>query len=310
MKQSVAVAMITHCAVNHLPHSLPFYLNSPMRPRVIVVNSSSEDGTVELAQKMGAETFIVPRSEFNHGATRELIRKHLGTDIVVMVTPDAYPLHNQLVETLVAPIIDGNAAVSYARQIPHDGAEVLESFPRHFNYPMKSEIRSLNDLKQYGVYTFFCSNTCAAYSNKALDTVGGFCPTLFGEDTMAVAKLLHQDYRIAYESKAVVKHSHKYNLKQEFCRHFDIGLVRKKQLKLLDVAGNDSARGMMFSKSLLAHLYTEAPWLIPYACLHLGAKWSGYQIGRCCVGAPIWLKRFFSSQDFYWNSIYAKDVSL
>ncbi len=304
---SIGIAFITHQAKYHLKQCLPPFLNSPLKPRVLVVNSSSQDGTVELAKELGAEILIVPRSHFNHGATREQARKHLHTDIVVMATPDAYALDTQVLERLIDPLLKQQASVSYARQIPHDGADIFEAFPREFNYPIQEEMRSIADLEHKGVYTFFCSDTCAAYWNGALDEVDGFKPVLFGEDTVVVAKLLKKGHKIAYAANAIVKHSHRYSLKQEFHRHFDIGLARRSYADLLQGAGKDSQRGKQFAKQLLKHLVKEHPHLIPYALLQIGVKLAGYKIGRFSTHAPLWFKRMLSSQDFYWNSIYAAE---
>jgi GT2 family glycosyltransferase len=299
---SIGVIFITHTAKKHLIHCLPPFIHSPLKPRVLVVNSSSHDGTVELAQSLGAETLLIPRPQFNHGATREMARRYLNSDIVVMLTPDAYPLDSQLLERLVQPLLKGTASIAYARQIPHDGADFFEAFPRHFNYPEKSELRRYADIPLYGVYTFFCSNTCAAYRNAALDEIGGFEPLLFGEDTIAVAKLLQKGHAIAYVADAIVKHSHRYTLKQEFKRHFDIGLARAQQKTLLKLAGKDSKRGVQFSKQMLRHLACHQPHLLPYGCLQIALKWFGYKIGQASLNAPLWLKKSFSSQDFYWVS--------
>ncbi|HEY4831864.1 MAG TPA: glycosyltransferase family 2 protein, partial [Waddliaceae bacterium] len=61
------MAIITHNAKHHLPCCLPPLLQSSLKPRVLVVNSSSNDGTVEQAQSLGAETLVIPRADFNHG---------------------------------------------------------------------------------------------------------------------------------------------------------------------------------------------------------------------------------------------------
>ena len=76
---------------------------------MLVVNSSSRDGTVELAQEMGAETLVVARRDFNHGTTRELARKVLGTDIAVMITPDAIASGPEMLSALVRPLIMDSA---------------------------------------------------------------------------------------------------------------------------------------------------------------------------------------------------------
>lgn len=297
---SVGVAVITHKARHHLPKCLPPFLNSPLKPKVLVVNSSSNDGTVELAEKLGAETLTLPRREFNHGTTRERARKALNTEIVVMITPDAYAIDAAVLEKLIEPIRKGVASVAYARQIAHDGADLFESFPREFNYPAASHIRSLADAKSYGAYTYFCSDACAAYSNKALESIGGFSPVLIGEDTVAVAKLLNSGHSIAYVAEAVVKHSHTYSLKQEFQRSFDTGLARKSFEDLINKGGQDTARGKAFVTAFLKKLFREKPSLIPYMLFQSAAKFAGYKIGRASLNAPKSWKRFFSAQDFYW----------
>lgn len=297
---TLGVAVITHRAKHHLPFCLPPLLQSPLKPRVLVVNSSSHDGTVELALELGVETLVIPRAEFNHGTTREKARKHLNTDIVIMVTPDAYAVSNELVEKLVAPIVQGKSSVSYARQLPHDGAGFFEAFSREFNYPNTSHIRSLADVKQYGVYTYFCSDSCAAYLNAALDEIGGFPAVLTGEDTVCAAKLLTKGHSIAYVAEAMVKHSHGYSLKQEFRRHFDTGLARKDYQHLLVGCGRDEKRGKEYAVALTKRLMKEKPHLLPYASLQTLVKFVGYRLGRASVNAPHWWKKALSSQDFYW----------
>lgn len=299
---SIGVVVITHNARHHLQHCLPHYLNSPLKPRVLVVNSSSKDGTVEEARKMGAETLIVPRAEFNHGTTRELGRKHLNTDIVVMVTPDAYALDEFQLEKLVQPIIEGKASVAYARQIPHVGARYFESFHREFNYPCAGHVRGIEDMDKYGIYTFFCSDSCAAYKNSALDEIGGFAPVLIGEDTVAVAKLLRKGHKVAYAAEAVVRHSHDYSLRQEFQRHFDTGLARKSYGNLLDTGVHkDMDRAKLYLKTLFKRVLKEKPILFPYAFLQTFTKWFGYHFGRVSYNAPVKFKKIFSGQDFYWK---------
>lgn len=297
---SIGVLIPTYQAARHLDKCLPPLLESSLRPRVLVIDSSSTDETAALARQHGAEVVVIPKAEFNHGKTREKGRHLLGTDIVVMVTQDAYAKPGML-EELVKPLVEGQAALSYARQLPHTGAGFFEAFPRRFNYPAVSQLRSLEDLDRYGVYTFFCSNSCAAYVNTALNEVGGFPDVLFGEDTVVTAKLLQRGHRIAYVAEAEVQHSHAYTLKQEFRRHFDIGLARKSYHEHIKAAGSDNKRGGAYVKAMLESLCMDAPFMIPYALLQTGAKFAGYRLGKASERAPLWVKRAFSSQPSYWK---------
>ena len=229
-------------------------------------------------------------------------RKILNTDIVVMMTPDAYAQSDNLIENLTHPLRNGMASVSYARQIPHKGADFFETFPREFNYPRKSHIRSIKDIKKYGVYSFFCSDSCAAYLNSALEEIGGFPSILTAEDTYVVAKLLKRGHNIAYTADAVVRHSHRYNLKQEFTRHFDTGLMRKQYKDILNFGETDSKRGKQYVKEMIKKIICSDLKMLPYASLHTLAKWFGYKLGTWSINAPIWLRRYFSAQDYYWVS--------
>jgi len=284
-------------------------LCSPLNPRILIVDSSSTDSTVATAQSLGAETIVIPRKDFNHGATREYARKILNTDIIVMLTPDVIAIDEHVLEKLVQPILDNLAVVSYARQIPHDEAGIFEAYPRKFNYPLESHLRSIQDLDKYGVYTFFCSDSCAAYLNRALDEIGGFETILFGEDTVATAKLLYKNYSVAYVAEAVVKHSHKYSLCQEFCRHFDIGFMRYQYKELIHAKTTDSSRGKEYVRQLFKQLVAESPYLIPYACLQSLVKWAGYRLGQRSINAPIWFKKRMSSQPYFWTSDHYKYTS-
>ena len=275
----IGIAIPTYRAEKFLVRLLPLLQASSLDAKLLVVDSSSDDDTVKIAQQFGAETIVIPKKSFNHGATREMARQALKTDIVVMLTQDVIPCKPDLLQKLIAPIVAGEAAVSYARQIPHDGAGWLEAFPRTFNYPSQSELRSVADVEKLGAYTFFCSDSCAAWSNEALNEIGGFETTVSLEDTIAVAKLLHQGYKIAYRADAVVKHSHGYTLKQEFDRYFIIGYVRRRYRELLNVGGGDEGRGALFVGGMFKRLTKEKPLLIPYAIVSSAVKLFGYRAG-------------------------------
>lgn len=303
---TVGIAIFTLNSAHHLLNCITPLRNSPLKPKILIVDSSSTDGTVETAARLGVETHVIPKEEFNHGTTREKARRLLNTDIVVMLTPDAYAIDPDVLGILIKPIIEKKASVAYARQIPHEGADFLEAFPRHFNYPAQSHIRGIENLEEHGVYTFFCSDSCAAYSNKALDEIGSFQPVLLGEDTVAAAQLLRKGHKIAYVAEAIVRHSHRYTLWQEFCRYFDTGLARQEYRDIFEGAGSDGKRGRAYVAEMLKFLIKQKPFLIPYAIMHCAVKWLGYKIGKSSLSAPTYFKKALSSQKSYWNSLEFK----
>jgi rhamnosyltransferase len=301
----VGVVVVTHRAREHLRHCLPPLLRSPLRPRVLVVNSSSGDGTVEEARRLGAEVMVVPRREFNHGLTRERARAALGAPVVAMLTPDAYPTGDDFLERLVAPVREGVAAVSYGRQLARPGAGLIERFGREFNYPDWAHVRGIEDWPRHGSYTHFCSNACAAWSSAALDRIGGFRATLVSEETIAAAELLRRGERIAYAADAVVFHSHAHGLADEFGRHFDIGYARRRFAGLLRAPERDELRGRRFARALIDRARRERPAALPLVLAHLAAKWLGYKAGLAGPSLPLFVARQLSGQDYFWDSAVA-----
>lgn len=303
---TVGIAILTLNALGDLPRLLPLVMSEPTPKRVVIFDSSSIDGTIGWVEaQTGLELERIRREDFNHGATREYARKFLGTDIVVFLTQDVLPEPGWL-ESLVSPILRGDVVVAYARQLPHVGADIFESFPRVFNYPTGSQRRTLADVGKYGVYTFFCSDSCSAYLNQALDEIGGFEPTLTNEDYFAVARLLQAGGAISYVAEAEVKHSHRYALREEFNRYFDTGYVRAENPWVTEIVGQAEARGSAMVSRFLSVLLLTAPWLIPYAILQIGAKWLGYRMGFMGHRCPRrWCWRF-SSQKYYWSSKYCR----
>ena len=263
----IGIAVLTFNAKKDLPFCLPPLL----KYKVLVVDSSSTDGTAELAKEMGAEVVSIPKKSFHHGLTREFARQLLETDIVVMVTQDAYA-QDEAVEKLVKPLLEGQASLAYARQLPKS-QDPFEAFPRRFNYPGESHIRSLKDAKKFGSFLFFFSNSFGAYLNSALEGIGGFPKVPFGEDTHACAKLLKKGHRVAYVAESLVYHSHNYSAAREFKRHFEIGLTRGDLLS----HGKDEIRGKAYALSFLHSLNYR---LLPKGVIHLFAKYAGYKIGR------------------------------
>jgi rhamnosyltransferase len=296
------VAIITYNAASILKRCLLPLIDSPVRPKILVVNSSSRDGTVELAGQMGVDTLVVPRNEFNHGLTRELARKRLQTDIVVMLTPDAWLESDRSLEMLVQPIRCGRAAVAYARQLPRSAAGPIERFNREFNYPARGAIRSMDDWSIYGSDVHFCSNACAAWSNAALDSIGGFPATIVSEETVAAASLLRRGHRIAYVAEARVFHSHPPSLWRDFKRQFDTGYTRALFFELLLGGERDEVRGLRYSRNLLRTIMRQRALLLPAALGHLASSYLGYRLGLFGPKMPIFLSRLLSSQDFFWRS--------
>ncbi len=272
------------------------------KDKILIVDSSSSDQTIDIVKSYGIKYHIIDKKVFNHGLTREKARKILNTDIVVFMTQDAIPANDDLIPKLIQPILEGKAHYSYARQIPHKGAGFFEAFPRYYNYPEESQIRSKDDINKYGVYAFFSSDSCSAYLNSALDSIGGFGDVLTSEDYIASAKLIESGYKIAYVAEAIVFHSHNYSLIEEFKRYFDTAYIRAQNPWIQELVGHAEKRGLDFFKCMLKEIIPWKIHLLPYAIISTFVKLLGYRLGFLLYGKNKNIVKYFSSQRYYWEN--------
>lgn len=292
----VGIVILTLNGASYMPALIQALKKTTIPAKILVIDSSSKDNTKEICEEAGITVHTIPKSSFNHGLTRELGRKLIGTEIVVFMTQDALPAHPEWLENLIRPL--NKSALSYSRQLPHKGAGFFEAFHREYNYPEEGHVRSIHDTEKYGAYTFFLSNSCAAYVNQKLDAIGGFPHVLLGEDTYACAKLLEQGETVAYVADSKVYHSHSYGLKEEFKRSFDTGYARSKLVSLIGEGSRDVKRGKEYAIKLFSKV---SLWQFPYTFILLLLKWIGYKLGTKGHNFPINIKQRLSSQPYFFK---------
>lgn len=192
---------------------------------ILVVDSASEDRTIELIRKhKGVRLLQIDRQDFNHGGTRDLALRESRGDFVCFLTQDAVPVSDDYLELLVAPMVDDSEiALVSGRQLPKADARRFEQLVRGFNYPDSSSVRSKRDLKKYGIKTFFASDTCSAYRRTAYLECGGFDHVNTNEDMLMAARFIASGMKVAYEPRAEVYHSHNLTPSQQFARNRAVG---------------------------------------------------------------------------------------
>ena len=274
----------------------------PAGTRILVVDSASDDDSVHIANKAGAEVLVIDRASFDHGATRDMALRHLDADVVVFLTQDALLADCAALLRLVAAFEDASVGAAFGRQLPHDDATPIAAHARLFNYPPQSYTVDREDIPRLGIKAAFLSNSFAAYRRQALLDAGGFPEnTILSEDMLAGARLLQNGWKLAYCAEACVKHSHNYSFAEEFRRYFDIGVLHAREQWLLEWLGKAEGEGLRFLKSEFSFLRHRAPLLLPQALLRTALKYLGYRLGKTERHLSLPLKQRCSMHRRFWK---------
>ncbi|MFN3396796.1 MAG: glycosyltransferase family 2 protein [Thermodesulfovibrionales bacterium] len=279
---TVSVIIPTLNAASSITPLLERLRTQEVRPdEVIVIDSSSDDDTAEIAKDHGSRVLVIPRNSFNHGGTRNRAAVEAKGDILLFMTQDALPFNNHLIGNLISPLSEPDIVASYARHVPRNDASPLVVFSCLFNYPLTSYVKGIDDLGRYGIKTFFCSNVCSAFKKDIFMKVGMFPEGIpSNEDMLIAARLITGGYRIAYVPDAVVIHSHRYSLTQLFRRYYNIGVSLKRNRWVLRYSGGAGREGLRFLSGQIGFVIKNygLKWL-PQVFLEALVKLAGYRIG-------------------------------
>lgn len=268
---------------------------------ILIVDSSSQDGTADLARKAGCDVEVIPHAQFGHGRTRNRAAGRTKGEILVFMSQDAMPADDRFLDVLTEPLRDGRAAAAYARQVAPADADPPEVFLRQANYGDSSHVCTAGDVKTMGIRALMLSNAASAVRRNAFEAVGGFADdVIMNEDMLLCADLLASGRSVAYQAEAVVAHGHCYSLKDSFGRYFDIGVFTRRAGARLAGARAGGA-GVRFAVGQLCYLVHIGAWRwVPRTLVELAGKFAAFHLGRAEQYLPVGLKRRLSLHSQYW----------
>ena len=275
-----------------------------VRPDRILIINTEEDlfGSEVFPTLEQGEIVHIRKDEFDHGGTRNKAAALCDGDIILLMTQDAIPADQYLIENIIAPFKDRMVGAVYARQMADWKDNPTEAYIRRFNYPGHSSVKSIKDLPELGIKTFFCSNVCAAYRKSFYDELGGFpLRTIFNEDMIFASRLIESGKKIAYAADAKVWHWHNYSAAEQLKRNFDLAVSQVDYGGLFLSVRSESEGIRLVYKTLF--FFVKRGWigLIPHILVQSAAKYIGYMLGRNYRKLPLWLVRRISLNKSYWD---------
>ena len=306
-RKSVDVIIPTFHPDGTLRELLSMLSKQTVPPDHILIVNTDESGLDEKLIKgtERAEVFHIAADEFDHAATRNLGAEFSGADYIICMTQDAVPADERLIEELLGSFSDPLVKAAYARQLPKSDSRIAEGFTRLYNYPPEGFVKSIEDLPELGVKTFFCSNVCAAYDHKLFREMKGFsAPAVFNEDMVYAARLIRLGYSIAYAADAQVYHSHNYGNIQQFKRNFDNGASWAMRPEIFSGIPS-SGEGMGMVKYVLGQMAEAGRWglMLPFI-VQCGFRFLGFRAGRMYKHLPRRLVYAFTSNRSFWEHYY------
>lgn len=276
--------------------------------RYIIMNTEAPYWENWISQAKGLpenlSVFHVTRETFDHGATRDAGIQKSDADVCVLMTDDALPYDSRLLENLCRALMrEERIAVSYAKQLPDKDCGIIERFTRSFNYPEESRIKTVEDIPELGIKTYFCSNVCAAYKRERYLSLGGFTKkTIFNEDMIFAAGAMKEGYAVAYAADAKVVHSHNYSGRQQFHRNFDLAVSQADHPEVF--AGiRSEGEGIRLVKTTARYLANEGKaYLIPKLVYTSGCKYLGYLLGKNYRKLPKKAVLWCTMNKSYWTA--------
>jgi rhamnosyltransferase len=272
---------------------------------LVVVDSGSSDGSVEVARQHGARVEEIPPEEFNHGRTRNLAAELAQGDVLAFTSQDAFAADEHWLARLVAPLRSSpSVAGVYGRQLPHEGATPPERYFLDFLYGPDPRVQRWTGPGQPTFEATLFSNVNAAMPRAVWREFPFADDLIMSEDQEWSRRVLLAGRELVYEPRAVVHHSHAYTVTGAFRRFFDSGVSAERSY-----AGGGAAPASALRGAAARYARGEVEWLwrtgqrrwLPYAAAYELAKFSGLQLGRRHRLLPLALKRRLSALSGYWD---------
>jgi rhamnosyltransferase len=199
---------------------------------LLVCDSGSRDGSLELARKHGARVLEIPPGRFTHGGVRNTLMDAATSGHVALLTQDAEPADARWLERLLEGFqLAADVAIVYGPYRPraHASAPVRIELERWFaslspdGAPqverLQSSERALPAVDLIGRRGFFTdANACLA--RAAWERVP-FREVPYAEDRVLAIDMLRAGYAKAFVPQAAVIHSHDYTAGEQLRRCFD-----------------------------------------------------------------------------------------
>jgi len=200
---------------------------------IVVVDSGSTDGTVDIVKNLDVKLMEIQKAEFNYSRALNLgIEKSTG-DLIVILSAHSIPRENSWLQRIIAHFEDEMVAGVYCRQFPWPDADPYEVLRIENAFRETSRIFS-----KEATHTNMSFSNVASCIRRSVWEKHPFVILPAAEDREWAQWAIENGYKIVYDAQASVYHSHMETCQQatrrmiELEKAADIRLLRKRTLFL------------------------------------------------------------------------------
>jgi rhamnosyltransferase len=300
---SVSVILPTRNVEGNIGRLLNDILNQEHSGDIeVLVLDSSDDRTPEITREYGQRVIRIEPEDYNYGATRNLGVQMTKGEICVFVSADIQIADNQWLRNMLRNFADGRVAGVFSRQIAHQGASPMERFSRWWFYPPQRRVYEYRSNDGLQMDQLFFSNVSSAIRRDVYERYP-MPEMLKSEEWVWTRTVLKAGYRLIYEPKSIVYHSHDYSLRQVFREYFDSGASftavfpgTKFSFASLVIQG---LRYLIDEVRFFAQIRKARA--LPYAMLYEFIKGAGLLLGTGYRRIPEAIRRRFTKKRDHWD---------
>lgn len=169
---------------------------------VIVVDSGSSDGTVEIAQAYDTKIFTIPASSFTYGYALNYGIERAQGSVISLLSAHCIPADDRWLTELISPLAENRADATYGRQIPIRGVNPFEEVSLDKHFPEKDGT---------GERVPFSNANCAFL--KTMWQIRTFDEEIPGWEDYLWYSLQKARFRFLYCPESAVYHSHPFSIR-------------------------------------------------------------------------------------------------
>ena len=205
---------------------------------IVLVDSGSTDGTLEIAERYGARIFHIPSNEFTFGRSLNRGCAESRGKYLVFASGHVWPITNSWLKNIIRPFEEELVAMVYGRQRGTDANRLSELRDLHTLFGPNSHI--LVDEPR--------GNNGNSAVRRDLWKEQPFDETLTGlEDVDWARKVEQQGYRVYYAANAPVRHVHEETLRQVYTRYHREAIATKRMFPHYRFTSREFLRGLPYA---------------------------------------------------------------